>query len=322
MRSAGAAPCGALHVHVTVPSAYSPDRFVTCGGAAPSASSGLVEALVVSCSGAMRVKDPSPRSMPTARPAAITAASSAKITPATGLIPRFDEEDSSTTRRSEASSASEERSIFHESATASTPPEPAPPSKEYEDERRRVLSGSMTGAPRRRVFWSPAAGAAEALERFSLISISVRGRPSSCWTRCSPCPNSIAEGVRSCGSTAIAARNTRSSSAGASARPRPRIRPRCTRLAIDAAELSPIGSSKGLRPVINVHVVEASAHTSCKGEAGEFTSCCSGGAHSTEKPSNAPTSRRPTFEATPKSASTGFPYASSMIFDGLMSRCT
>ena len=100
------------------------------------------------------------------------------------------------------------------------------------------------------------------------------------------------------------------------------MRPRCTRFAIDAAELSPIGSSKGLRPVTKVHVVAASAHTSCRGEAGEFTSCCSGGAHSTEKPSNAPTSSCPTFEATPKSASTGLPYASSMMLDGLISRCT
>ena len=85
------------------------------------------------------------------------------------------------------------------------------------------------------------------------------------------------------------------------------MRPRCTRFAIDAAELSPMGSSKGLRPVINVHIVDASAHTSCVGTAGEFMSCCSGGAHSTENPSNAPTSSLPIFEATPKSARTGFP---------------
>ena len=116
----------------------------------------------------------------------MTAATSARSTPTTGEIPRLGPEESSTTRPIESSSTSEERSIFQESATASTPPEPAPPSKEYEaEERRRVLSGSMTGAPRRRVFWSPETGV-EALERFSLISISVRGRPSSFWTRCSP----------------------------------------------------------------------------------------------------------------------------------------
>ena len=37
----------------------------------------------------------------------------------------------------------------------------------------RVSSGSMMGAPRVRVFWPPA-GPACTLERFSLISISVR----------------------------------------------------------------------------------------------------------------------------------------------------
>ena len=85
------------------------------------------------------------------------------------------------------------------------------------------------------------------------------------------------------------------------------MRPRCTRLAIDAAELSPIGSSKGLRPVTKVHVVDARAHKSCSGEAGAVTSCCSGGAHRTEKPSKAPTSNAPIFDATPKSARTGLP---------------
>ena len=78
----------------------------------------------------MRVKVPSPRKMPTTRPAAITAASSANPTAATGLMPRLEADGSSTTRPAEASAAWAERSIFQESATASTPPEPAPPSKE------------------------------------------------------------------------------------------------------------------------------------------------------------------------------------------------
>ena len=141
----------------------------------------------------------------------------------------------------------------------------------------------------------------------SLTSILVTGRPMARCTLWRPSPKAWAVGVRLSGSMSSAARRTSSSSGGASARPRERMRPRWTRMAMLAAELSPMGSSKGLRPVTSVHVVEASAHTSCWGVAGLEASCCSGGAHRTENPSNAPASSSPLGEATPKSARTGWP---------------
>ncbi len=64
---------------------------------------------------------------------------------------------------------------------------------------------------------------------------------SSCWTRWACQANAEGALIRLIPSP----RAARSSSVGASARPRPRMRPRCTRFAIDAAELSPMGSSKG-----------------------------------------------------------------------------